>query len=256
MDFADHFSAVAARYAAYRPHYPPALPDALAALCDRRELAWDAGCGNGQLSVALGDRFAHVIATDPSRAQIDAATGHAHVEYRCEPAEASTLADGSADLVVAAQAAHWFDWPRYVAEVERVARPGALAALVSYGIVDLDGEVGGIVARYYADVSPYWPPQRHHVDEGYRELVWPWPAMDPPAIAMVEMWTRDELTGYVATWSATSALVRATGSGRYDELCAELSRTWPGDDRRAVRWPLTIRVAKIGHAAPPLHPRS
>jgi len=55
MDFADHFSAVAARYAAYRPHYPPALVDALAERCERHELAWDAGCGNGQLSLALAD---------------------------------------------------------------------------------------------------------------------------------------------------------------------------------------------------------
>src|SRR4051812_23723940 len=134
MSFADHFTAVAARYATYRPHYPPELAAALAERCERTDLAWDSGCGNGQLSVALAEHFTHVIATDPSRAQIDQATARENLEYRCEPSEASTLATGSADLVVAAQAAHWFDWPRYVAEVARVARPGALAALVSYGI--------------------------------------------------------------------------------------------------------------------------
>jgi trans-aconitate methyltransferase len=110
MTFADHFSQVAARYAAYRPHYPAALVDALADRADTRGVAWDVGCGSGQLSVALAKRFARVIATDPSRAQLDAALHHPSVDYRCEPAEASTVAD--ADLVVAAQAAHWFDWPR------------------------------------------------------------------------------------------------------------------------------------------------
>src|SRR5206468_3208901 len=165
----------------------------LADRCERTDLAWDAGCGNGQLSVALADRFQQVIATDPSRAQIDQSTHRANIEYRCEPADASSLSDASADLVVAAQAAHWFDWPRYVAEVARVARPGALAALVSYGIVELDGEAGAGVARYYADISPHWPAERRHVDNGYRDLTWPWPAIEAPAIAMTEMWTRDEM---------------------------------------------------------------
>ena len=59
------FGAVAASYATYRPHYPAALVGALAAASPGTALAWDAGCGNGQLSVALATRFARVIATDP-----------------------------------------------------------------------------------------------------------------------------------------------------------------------------------------------
>ena len=90
MAFPDHFSAVAEKYAAYRPHYPPALAEALAALTSPG-VAWDIGCGNGQLSVALAARFDRVIATDPAHAQLDHAERHPRVEYRCEPAEASSL---------------------------------------------------------------------------------------------------------------------------------------------------------------------
>ena len=68
VGFPDHFSALAARYAAYRPHYPPVLVTALADLCRRHDMAWDIGCGNGQLSVALTARFDRVIAADPSQA--------------------------------------------------------------------------------------------------------------------------------------------------------------------------------------------
>ena len=57
MQFADHFSTVAAQYAAYRPHYPRALVEALAGLCTHRDVAWDVGCGSGQLSIALADEF-------------------------------------------------------------------------------------------------------------------------------------------------------------------------------------------------------
>ena len=242
--FADHFSSVAARYASYRPHYPPALVDALA---DRapQGTAWDAGCGNGQLSVALARRFDRVIATDPSQAQIDAAAPHARVEYRCEPAEASTLADGEAALVVAAQAAHWFDWPRFVAEAGRVAQPGALVALVSYGIVLVDGDAGAIVSHFYRDVvGPYWPPGREHVENGYRDLAMPWPAVDAPSLDMSASWTRDELLGYLSTWSATVKLVQTCGTAPVEELHRALAAVWPDGEARRIAWPLTLRLAR------------
>src|SRR5687768_5001801 len=112
MGFKDHFSGHAAAYAQARPTYPPALFDWLAAACPRRDLAWDAGGGNGQASLALADRFAHVHASDPSTTQIDAAPTHPRIAWRVEPAEACSLGDGTADLVTVAQAYHWFDHAR------------------------------------------------------------------------------------------------------------------------------------------------
>ena len=218
---------------------------ALAERCERREVAWDAGCGNGQLSVALAGRFAHVIAEDPSQAQLDAAPAHPRVEYRRAPAEDSGLAPASVDLAVAAQAAHWFDWPKFVAEVERVARPGALVALVSYGILRVEGEAGEAIARFYRDVvGPYWPPGRQHVENGYRDLGWPWAAVEAPALAMAARWTRDELLGYVTTWSATVKLVQTLGTAPLDDFAARLAALWPDDEPREIAWPLALRFAR------------
>jgi len=246
--FADHFSGVAARYAAFRPRYPQALVDALAERAGpdpAAALAWDAGCGNGQLSVALAGRFGRVIATDPARAQLAEATPHPRVEYRCEPAEASTLPDAAAALVVAAQAAHWFDWPRFVAEAGRVAAPGALVALVSYGNLVLDGEAGAVIGRYHREVAgPHWPANRRHVEDGYRELALPWPAVSAPAIEMTAAWSRDEVLGYVSSWSATARLVEREGPAPCEALGAALAAAWPGGERRPARWPLTIHLAR------------
>ncbi|HLL20495.1 MAG TPA: class I SAM-dependent methyltransferase [Kofleriaceae bacterium] len=244
MEFADHFSRVAARYATYRPTYPPALADELAART-APVTAWDVGCGNGQLSVALASRFARVIATDPSQSQIDAAPSHPHVTYQCVTAEDSGLSDASVDLVVAAQAAHWFDWPRFVTEAGRIARPGALIALVSYGIVLVEGDAGDIVARYYHEVvGPYWPKGREHVENGYRDLAMPWPAVEAPVLAMEATWTRDELVGYVSTWSATVKLVETCGLAPFEELGRALVAMWPDGERRPIRWPLALRLAR------------
>ncbi len=244
MSFADHFSTIATQYAAYRPHYPPALAAELAALCEQRELAWEAGCGSGQLTMSLAPHFRQIIATDPSRAQLDAAEHRPNIEYRCAPAEASDLPDGCADLVVAAQAAHWFDWPRFVTEAGRVARPGALVALISYGIVEVDDTPA--IARYYHEtLAGFWPPGRRHVENGYRDLQWPWGTVAPPALAMRASWTRDELVGYATTWSATVKLVDKRGPEPFDAFRAALEREWPDDSRREIRWPLTLRLARV-----------
>jgi SAM-dependent methyltransferase len=242
--FADHFSGLAARYAQYRPHYPPALVDALADASPARGVAWDIGCGNGQLSVALAARFDRVVATDPARAQLEHAERHPRVEYRCEPAEASSLPDAGVDLAVAAQAAHWFDWPRFVPEVGRVVRPGGLIALITYLDAELDGEAGALLAAFYADIVPHWPGGRTHVNNRYRDLTFPWPAAPAPRVDLTAPWTRDELFGYVTTWSATARLVAAGGGPRLERLGRELAERWPDNEPREIRWPLTIKLTR------------
>jgi len=244
VGFADHFSQLAARYAAYRPHYPPDLAGALAERCRRRDVAWDVGCGSGQLSVALAAQFDRVVATDPAQAQLDHAERDPRIEYRCERSEASSLGDASAELAVAAQAAHWFDWPRFVAEAGRVVRVGGLVALITYRNAELPAEVGERLARFYREIEPYWPSGRAHVFNRYRDLTFPWPAVEVPEIEMTATWTRDELVGYISTWSATSRFVAARGEAPVDELRRQLAAVWPDNETREVRWPLTIKLAR------------
>src|SRR5579872_6222807 len=80
--FKDHFSALAAQYAAFRPTYPPELFAYLAGSCVHRRLAWDVACGNGQASGPLADHFDAVVATDASAEQIGAAAAHSRITYR------------------------------------------------------------------------------------------------------------------------------------------------------------------------------
>lgn len=244
MSFQDHFSSVAASYAAYRPSYPAALVDFLREVT-RGDTAWDIGCGSGQLTLALAERFERVIATDPAAAQLAEAPAHPHVEYRVAPAEASGLAEASIDLAVAAQAAHWFDWPRFVAEVTRVTRRGSVVALVGYGNCEVEGEAGRLVTEFLeGDAGPYWPAGRAIIDRGYRDLVLPWPLLSPPAIEMTARWTRDELAGYVSSWSATTRLIAATGPAAFEAFRSRLTSAWSDNEPRTVRWPLILVVAR------------
>jgi len=245
--FKDHFSDVAAAYAAHRPSYPAALADFLARLAPARRLAWDAGCGSGQLSLLLADRFQRVAATDASAQQIAQARTHPKIEYCCAPAEASGLPDGAADLATAAQAAHWFDLPAYYAEVRRVVRTGGVVALVSYGVVTVDARLDAIIRPFYRDVlAPHWPSERRHVDEGYRSLPFPFEELAAPAFELRRDWRLEALVGYVGTWSAVWALERAGGPGPFAAFRRALADAWgPAEAVRAVRWPLALRVGRV-----------
>ena len=244
----DHFSAVAPSYAAYRPRYPSALFDFLADRAPARTLAWDCACGNGQASIDLVERFERVIATDSSEAQIAQAPSHPGIEWRVAPCERSGIAEATCDLVTVAQALHWLDIDAFFREAARVSRSGGLVAVWSYGDVSLDlPEADGLVRHFSGTiVGPYWPPQRHLVDEGYRSIRMPFEEIEVPEFEMAERWTLEQLVGYVGTWSATSAYRKAVRKDPTVELGTQLADMWgdPGEVRR-VRWPLTVRVGRV-----------
>jgi SAM-dependent methyltransferase len=245
--FKDHFSLHSAEYATYRPLYPPALADFLAEISAHRELAWEAGCGNGQLSTLLADRFATVIATDASASQVKNAKLHPHVEYKVCPAEASGLADSSGDLAVAAQAAHWFDLDAYYAEVRRVVRPGGAVALITYNLFTIEPKIDEIIVRFYNDVTfPYWPPERRLVESAYSSMAFPFERIPTPQLEMTLTWTLPQVIGYVTTWSAFAPLIKARGRAEFDDFCGELAEVWGAATlSRPIHWPLTVLAGHV-----------
>lgn len=239
-----------AAYALHRPDYPDALADALAERAPRRDCALDVGCGSGQFARLLANRFAHVTALDPSADQLAHATPHPRIRYVQAPAERLEVADGSAALVAAAQAAHWFDLPAFYAEVRRVAAPGAVVALVSYGVLRLDGGEGEADARfrrfYAGEIGPYWPPERRLVDEGYASIPFPFAEIPLPPLVIRRDWTLTELLGYIGTWSATRRAREAGAGALLDRFAADMAALW-GDPAtaRPVTWPVNGRIGTV-----------
>ena len=248
MSFADHFSGVASEYAEFRPRYPDALFDWLAALAAHRDLAWDCATGSGQAALALASRFERVIATDASAGQIAVASPHPRVEYRVGTAEASGLDPASVDTLTVAQALHWFDRPAFYAEARRVVRPGGVVAAWTYGHPSIDEpRADAVLQRFYSEtVGPYWPEERALVDAGYRTIDFPFAEVAPPAFEMETRWTLDSLVGYVSTWSAVTRF-REAGKGDPVPAFVEALAT-PWGDRglpRRIAWPLALRVGYI-----------
>jgi ubiquinone/menaquinone biosynthesis C-methylase UbiE len=132
-DAAQGFSAGAEAYERGRPSYPDAAVAALVARFaigpGRRVL--DVGAGTGKLTRLLVPTGCAMEAVEPvanMRAAFEAAVPG--VVIREGTGEALPVGDASFDVVVAAQAFHWFDRPRALAEVARVLTPGGGLALL------------------------------------------------------------------------------------------------------------------------------
>ncbi len=246
MAFKDHFSRQAADYAAFRPAYPGALYDWLAVQAPATRLAWDAGCGSGQASIGLAGRFAHVEASDPSADQIARATAHPGVRYHVAAETLPALADRSVDLLTVAQAWLWFDRAAYLAEARRVAAPGAVLAVWTYNLHRVTDAVDAIVDALYAELDPWWPPERRHVEDGYSQLAPPGDEVPAPALAMTAVWDLDHLLGYLASWSAVAACRADTGCDPLAGYEPQLRSAWgEAGARRPVSWPLTVRAVRL-----------
>jgi SAM-dependent methyltransferase len=246
--FADHFSGQAAEYARFRPHYPAELFSFLASVAPGRGLAWDCGTGSGQAALGLAEHFAQVRATDPSPGQLAHAARHERVTYAEGRESQSGLPDGSADLVTAAQAAHWFDLDAFYAEARRVLAPRGVIALWCYGAMHAGDDLDPILDWFYEErIGRYWPAERALVDAGFATLPFPFTPIAVPPMEMHAVMSRDELLGYVGTWSAVARGRAAEGSDPLAELRERLTPCWPNaGTRRIVRWPLGIRAGHVG----------
>jgi SAM-dependent methyltransferase len=253
MSNAQLFSTVAREYASFRPGYPPQLFAWLAREAPARDAVWDCGCGSGQASIALAEHFGVVYATDVAQEQVAAARPHPRVHYAVAPAECSGLRERSVDLVTVAQALHWFDVTAFYAEAVRVARPGALIAVWNYPRPQfVDVELDRRFFSFYSEiVGPYWPPERRHIEDGYRSLPFPFEEIAAPDLGLELEWNLDQVAGYVSSWSATARYRKALGTDPVPLLRELLSAAWPGEGVTAILMPIGLRVGRLGLKPPP-----
>ncbi len=245
--FKDHFTKSSDDYSRFRPNYPDVLFRYLASLSSGHEAALDCATGNGQAAAGAAPYFKRVVATDASKRQVQNAAASDAIAYVVSLSEDVPLKDRSIDLVMAAQAAHWFDLPRFYPEVRRVVRPGGIIALWCYGLLRIDPGIDRLVDRLYADiVGPYWPPERKMIEDGFSSLYFPFPEIETPDFGMESSWDLAHLLGYVGTWSAVNRFREAMGKDPLELVRDDLARAWgKKQSMKRVKWPIYMRVGSI-----------
>lgn len=193
-----------AAYAAARFDYTPLLYNTVLAhhvtTSGAHDLVLDIGCGPGQAARGFAPHFHTTIGLDPSPNMIITAR-----ELTTEPAannessKQSTIrfdvsaaeelganlnppvAEHSVDLLVAANAAHWFDMPRFWEAAKRAVKPGGTVALWTTGEGAIAPETPNAVKiqaaldRYVTEhLEPYYEQGNWLTKDRYASLKMPW----------------------------------------------------------------------------------
>jgi SAM-dependent methyltransferase len=159
----ERFSSRVDDYVRYRPAYPREVIDLLRDECGlrRESLVADVAFGTGLFTRLLLENGNRVIGVEPNadmrRAGEEYLAGFPNFTSVNGTAEATTLGACSLDLVTAAQAAHWFDRDKALAEFRRILKPGGFLALLwNDRLVDASGfnqDYEELVLRYGTDYN-------------------------------------------------------------------------------------------------------
>jgi len=235
-------------YAKFRPEYPSHV---FAELMKRhqggRELAVDLGAGTGQASFSLAKLFDRVIATDPSQ-NVQTSTV-ANLQFFQGTSEKIDLPDGSVDMLVSAQAAHWFDLPKFWPEAARVLRPDGTLCLWGYSMCELDHLAADkLLSDYYWNIiGPFWDAPRKLVDRRYADIVPDGTLFNREervSTSMEKTVTVNDLVGYLDTWSGLHEYRKQKKEDPLPAMEQRLVQAIGGNEKQVkLTWPVFMVFA-------------
>ena len=242
----DNFSIQSDNYAKYRPAYPTEFYNYLYSLIPASHVAWDCGTGNGQVAFELAKKFDHVFASDLSESQIKNALQSKNIVYSIQAAEQTFFEKDQFDLIIVAQAIHWFDFDKFYSEVRRTGNSNAILCVLGYGKIEISEEMDRVINYFYRNViGSYWDKERKYIDENYKTIPFPFQEYTAPDFVNKIQWSLDHLIGYLNTWSAVKHFISKNNYNPLDALMKEIEILWGDSKEREVRFPLLLRIGKI-----------
>ena len=243
----DLFSKQAQLYSQYRPSYPNELFDYILTFVQQKEAVWDCATGNGQAAGMLAHYFKEVIATDISVAQIANAVQKENIQYLVCPAEETPFEENTFDLITVAQAYHWLNWKRFHQEAFRVAKNEAVVAIWNYNLLNTDRpQVSQLINYFYSNIiANYWEPERKYVDNNYATALFEFDPLPSRQFSIHMNWRKEELTGYLNTWSAVQKYRQVNNSSPLLLIKDQLDTLLNEDEILAVEFPVHLRLGRI-----------
>lgn len=248
-EYIQHFNEKSDQYLLCRPDYPEELYDFLRQQVGSNATVWDCGTGTGQAAKSLAARFTKVIATDINAGQLAAAPQINNIDYHCCPAEQTSIQTGSINLIIIAQALHWFHFDDFYKEVRRVSAPNALIAAWCYSLGYFNiPSLDKIIKTLYYDIlgNTYWPKERFYIDEEYKTIPFPFEKLKTPPYSIKRTLFFDQLIGYLSTWSAVKEYQVKQEKNPIGFIKTELQMAW-GDlsGQHTFHWPLHVLLGKV-----------
>jgi ubiquinone/menaquinone biosynthesis C-methylase UbiE len=240
-EYRGRFESTVPYYTRFRPRYPAALFDLIAARChlDGRGRLLDLGCGPGFIAIAMAPRFAGIVGVDPEPAMLDAARREAEiagVKLTLIRGSSQSLGRdlGSFRMTAMGRSFQWMDRDATLVALDSIIEPGGTIAILGERMLDAPENgwraAWKSVSRKYAEprtnrrnwANPGW---EHHEIVLARSR---FSRIDRVAVTTRRTSTLEELIGRAYSMSSTS--VAFLGERRADferELRAALLEVSP-----------------------------
>jgi len=222
------FGKTAADYARYRPAFSPRLFDRLGdfGIGTSGQMILDVGAGTGLLGSRFCELGARVTSLDV-RLELIQQASHRRIAGR---AEAIPFADGSFDVVSAAQCWHWFDRTLAPLEIHRVLRRAGEVAVIYQTYVPLPGTAAEATEQLMLQHRRGW---RHANSTGVngqvlRDLqISGFEAIESFSFDVTIRFTRGSWRGFIRTTSAVGASMSGERLARFEAEHESLLQRFP-----------------------------
>ena len=128
------FSGKAEVYADARPSYPAKAIDYICSLVPPNATFADIGAGTGKFTELIAKRGHPLFAVEPNADMLKqlaiTLAPYPNAKVVAAPAENTALPDSSVDIIICAQALHWFDIDAYRAECRRIGKESCIVVAV------------------------------------------------------------------------------------------------------------------------------
>lgn len=103
------------------------------------------------------------------------------------------------------------------------------------------------IEKLYLEIlDEYWDPECRFIDENYQTIPFPFEEMNHPDFQIQNKWNREQLLGYLNTWSAVRHYVDKHELNPIDLILHEI----PDFDSVNVTFPILIRIGKTHQNQP------
>lgn len=184
------------------------------------------------------------MATDINEAQLKRAVKHERISYHHTPTAMSedqmvalVGGDNSVDLIVAAQAVHYFDLTPFYNTAKRVLRKqGGLIAVWVYNSLVISPEVDSIMKRLEDSTFPFRTPVMNLAFDGYKTLPFPFEGIGmgsegkPIQLDIPHKLSLKGFIGFLRSWQPAMKAKERGVELVTEDLINKFEEAWGGDD--------------------------
>ena len=140
---------------------------------------------------------------------------------------------------------HWFDFERFIAEVKRVAKSGAVLAVWGYELLNISEEIDAAIVYFYKNiVGSYWDDERLHIENHYASVPFPYEDIRFEVFTQTYTWGIEELAGYLSTWSSVQKFIKQNGYNPVNQFIEGILPLWE-EKEMTVKFPVFLKMGRV-----------